>query len=265
MSGGVISMIPNAIGAKQKEDAQKAEFGRLEDERKSALAMGDALKWTPEMVSKSLGSYQRSKSPVADAFLGSFLSGNNDQAIQSTRAGAPRMQAAAKASFDQQYGGWDKLRQQDAEMRDAQPWKLKDIAGVEKFDESKVPSEVPYLDKDQAAALKEQGFDFSGGKVGGKVAGMLGLLGIKDFKTRGGQGQQLLQALSSYVQQGGSMDDAIKAMRAGNKNFKVDVDSFIQQYRPEGAVTLSKPAAAKPAAATPATAPAMSMRDRLNG
>lgn len=248
---GLIEGVMASKGAKEQQEASDDEFTRLEGERKRALAMGDALKWTPEMVSKSLGSYQRSKSPVADAFLGSFLSGNNDQAIQSTRAGAPRMKAEAKASFDQQYGGWDKLRQQDAEMRESQPWKLKDIAGVEKFDESKVPSDVPYLDKDQVSALGEQGLKYKGADLDKDALKQIKFwTGLDDLTTRGSKGQEFMQALSAYMQQGGSWKDlTFDASNKTGKMQKVNVDEFLAKYRPQGSVSLAKPAPAPPARA----------------
>ncbi len=243
---GIIGAGITAKGEQQELDEAKDQFARVEQDRERALALGDKLKWSPEKVSAALGSYQRSQSPVADAFLGSFLSGNNDQAIQSTRAGAPRLQQQARQSFDQQYGGWDKLRQQDAEMRKSQPWMIKDIGEVEKVDASKgafEASEAGYLDKDQLSALQEQGLKFKGGKPAGNTKDQIKFwTGLDDVTTRGGKGQQFLQALSSYLQQGGSWKELTIDKPGRKKNYKIDVDAFIDQYRPQGAVSLAKPA-----------------------
>lgn len=238
---GVISAGIKASGEKEQLDAAKEQLGRAEQQRKDALALGNKLDWSPEMVSKALGSYQRSQSPVADAFIGSFLSGANDQAIQSTRAGAPRAQAQARQTFDQQYGGWDKLRQQDAEMRKSQPWTIKDIGGVTKLSDEDLLGEGEYLSDAQKQALKSSGFNYDKtGKFEKTGSADLAKLAMqlsdpkKGSKLRGEKAEAYMQAAANYLGQGGKLKDLenqLWSMEVGaNLGKHMSVDDFIKKY-----------------------------------
>lgn len=66
--------------------------------------------WNPEYVSQHAPQFQRTESPVARAYLESFLTGSNPMAIQGTRAGADVARQNAQNLFNQRYGGWDALR-----------------------------------------------------------------------------------------------------------------------------------------------------------
>src|SRR5262245_17249228 len=238
-----------AAGEKEQLGAAKDELDRIGSERKRSLGLVDKLDWTPERVSAALGSYKRSESPVADAWMQSMLTGDNPALIQDTRAGATRLKAQAAQRFDQKYGGWDKLRQQDAEMRQSQPWALKDVAeadaragGKPAFEAS---PDAAYLDEDQVSALREQGLKFKDGKPDKKSLDQIKFWtkGLGDIEARGGKGQQFMQALSAYLQQGGSWKALTidnPANKKGRDN-RIDVDAFIEQYRPGGSVSLAKP------------------------
>jgi hypothetical protein len=231
-----------AAGEKEQLGAAKDELDRIEDERSRSLGLVEGLDWTPERVSAALGSYQRSKSPVADAWMQSMLTGDNPDAIADTRAGAKRQKAQAQQRFDATTGGWDKIRAEQAEMEKSQPWQLKDVA------------EAGPADPAQEKALKEAGLNIRGGQPDKDTAKQLKfwVKGIGDLSARGGKGQQFMQALSSYLQQGGSWkalteDKLNLGKKAGDQ--RIDVDEFIAKYRPQGAVSLARPAPSPPARA----------------
>jgi len=78
--------------------------------------------------------YKATTSPVARAYLESFLTGTNPDAIQGTRAGSAGImgtKSAAQGAFSQAYGGWDKLREQGkAELSAPDRFAVKPIASV---------------------------------------------------------------------------------------------------------------------------------------
>jgi hypothetical protein len=77
----------------------------------------EAGNWEPEYASEHAPGYQQTKSPVARAYLESFLTGDNPDAVQGTRAGSSGplgTKAVAQNQFNQAYGGWDKLQAQSA-------------------------------------------------------------------------------------------------------------------------------------------------------
>lgn len=242
---GLISAGIQAKGEKEQLGAAEEQLARAEQQRKDALAMGNKLDWSPEMVSKALGSYQRSQSPVADAFIGSFLSGANDQAIQSTRAGAPRAQAAARQTFDQQYGGWDKLRQQDAEMRKSQPWTIKDMGGVTKLSEEDLGAggDFDYLSKEQLGALEKGGLNLKDGAYESKGSSdvvkqlMDAADPSKGSRLKGDKAQAYMQAVANYMEQGGStkeLEKQLMQLKLGSDKVQLfktpSVDEFIKKY-----------------------------------
>lgn len=96
------------IAGKRAKQAGKDYWGRI-----------DSANWEPEYASQHAPAYQQTKSPVARAYLESFLTGNNADAVQGTRLGGTEQKAATTQNFNQAYGGWDKLQQQqNAELSD---------------------------------------------------------------------------------------------------------------------------------------------------
>jgi hypothetical protein len=116
--GNVIGGVIDADNAKdRKKEAMRDYWARL-----------DAMNLEPYQVSKQAPAYQQTKSPVARAYLESFLTGNNADAIQGTRLGATDQKATTQRNFDQAYGGWDKLqKQQNAELADNTRFQPKSI------------------------------------------------------------------------------------------------------------------------------------------
>jgi hypothetical protein len=100
--------------AQSKKDAQAL--------RQQGLDFASGLNWEPELLSDHAPVYQRSQSPIADAFLQSLLTGDNAAMIQGTRHGAPQLKAAAQQRFDQSTGGFDALRARQREMEQSTPW-----------------------------------------------------------------------------------------------------------------------------------------------
>lgn len=109
---------------KQGAEAQKDHWDRINAQNFEYAKPSDAA---PQ--------YKATVSPVARAYLESFLTGNNPDAIQGTRAGSSGMfgtKAVAQNNFDHAYGGWDKLREQGrAELTDPNRFAVKPIGSAE--------------------------------------------------------------------------------------------------------------------------------------
>lgn len=119
-------MIGDSIGkgrqAKLQLRAAKKAQTQARDSQERAVWMAQEQDWNPEYASDHIGPYQRSQSPIADAWLDSLLTGDNQSAVQGTRAGAQFEKADAGQRFNQNYGGWDALRQKQREVEAATPW-----------------------------------------------------------------------------------------------------------------------------------------------
>lgn len=132
--GGLIDAIVNmGRGVADRRAAQKnAEESR--HQRDLAMRLFQSQNHQPELMSRHIGPYERSQSPVADAFLQSLLTGQAAGAVQGTRAGAPAAQRAAQQGFDASTGGFDALRARQQAMEDAQPWAThgfnRDVSGL---------------------------------------------------------------------------------------------------------------------------------------
>lgn len=139
-AGGVISANrAKKAAAQTKKDAQK--------NRQQGLDYVAGLNWEPELLSDHAPTYQRSQSPVADAFLMSLLTGQNPAAVQGTRQGAPQLKAAAQRGFDRSTGGLDALRQRQRAMESETPWAPKPFSGPAVTEEDKWKTQAPGLNR----------------------------------------------------------------------------------------------------------------------
>jgi hypothetical protein len=104
------------------------------ENRNDAMRLFQSQNHQPELMSRHIGPYQRSQSPMADAFLESLLTGQNAGAVQGTRAGAARGKASAQRGFDASTGGFEALRARQRAMQNETPWQTRgfgrDIDGV---------------------------------------------------------------------------------------------------------------------------------------
>lgn len=130
--------------------------------RQQGMDMVANQDWQPELASDHIAPYQRAQSPVADAFLSSFLTGSNPAAVQSTRAGSGQQKAQAQQAFDRGYGGWDKLRADQAALEQSTPWAVKPFTqpavAADSIDNAKAPGLTKYgLTPDDGQLLKEAG------------------------------------------------------------------------------------------------------------
>lgn len=105
----LLSKIGGLLGTalKTKEDSK--------DANQAVYDAGDRLEsldWKPTYASDQAPDFQKAQSPAARAYLESFLSGSNPNAVQGTRLGATQDKAAAQERFDSTYGGWDKIAEQ---------------------------------------------------------------------------------------------------------------------------------------------------------
>lgn len=122
--GGIVSGITGAVGAQQQEDEAKRQLEAAQRDRQAGVQFAENLDWSPERVRDQVGTFKRSESPIADAFLQSFLTGDNPAGIQGTRAGAKFDKADAQQRFNTNFGGWDALRARQREVDASTPWKL---------------------------------------------------------------------------------------------------------------------------------------------
>lgn len=108
----------------------------------------DAGNWEPEYSSQHAPEYQQTKSPVARAYLESFLTGNNADAVQGTRAGSSGplgAKAVAQNGFNQAYGGWDKLQAQSAaELNDNTRFKPAPVSRPVRDETTEAASRYPW-------------------------------------------------------------------------------------------------------------------------
>lgn len=119
---GVGESIGKAVGAKKQLDEAKKEATRMRSDRERALGMSANQDWEPNYVNEAIAPFQRSQSPVADAFMSSLITGRNPAAVQGVRNGAPQARAAAQQSFDKSYGPVDALLSKQSAMQTATPW-----------------------------------------------------------------------------------------------------------------------------------------------
>ncbi len=122
---GIGDNIGKAVGAQKQLTESKKEQRRMRADRERALGIAAEQDWEPTYMSDHMPAYERSTSPLADAFLESMLTGDNPNAVQGTRAGAPQLQAAAQGRSDRRFGPADALLAKQREMEASQPWKVK--------------------------------------------------------------------------------------------------------------------------------------------
>jgi hypothetical protein len=152
--GGVADLangVGGYLGAKEREEAARKWIEQAMADRQSGVNLAQNLDWSPERVRDQVGTYQRSRSPVADAFLESFVTGDNPAAVQGTRYGAKIDKADAQKRFDKNYGGWDAIRAQQRQLDQSTPWAVQNPAGFTYGDEQKAGE----LSRDEIQKLQD--------------------------------------------------------------------------------------------------------------
>jgi hypothetical protein len=119
---GLFDAIVGVGNAGVRRQGEKDKLRLAKEEQARHLRLLHNQDRTPELVSDRVGAYQRSQSPIADAFLESVLTGQNPSAVQGTRAGASGQRAAAQRAFDQQTGGMAALRDRQRRAMAGAPW-----------------------------------------------------------------------------------------------------------------------------------------------
>jgi hypothetical protein len=105
-----MSELFDSIAATVKSGIGMRKAGeRAQDARRDYWERFQAADFEPEYLSDHAPEFKKANSPVARAYLESFLTGSNPDAIQGTRLGADGERAAAAQRFDRDYGGMDKL------------------------------------------------------------------------------------------------------------------------------------------------------------
>lgn len=213
---GLINAMTGAYSAKQQERSSKTAARDARADRERAAWMASQQDWTPEYASDSIGPYQRSQSPVADAFLSSLLTGDNPAAVQGTRNQAPQMKARAQQRFDASTGGWDALRQKQAQMQQSTPWEVKpierQISQPDLSDEAWKAHQAGGLSPDEMKQLLRDGFKFNEfgefrNKSSGKVAQNAMKRNAADANTPGAR--QYMRGLARTRAEGVPLEDAI--------------------------------------------------------
>lgn len=121
---GPVSAVTSVLSAQEQEKAAKAAAAAAEADRQRGVDMAKNMDWSPERVRDNVGVYQRSRAPVADAFLESVLTGRNPAAVQGTRFGANIAKHDAQKAFDRDYGGWDAVMARQRQVDESTPWKV---------------------------------------------------------------------------------------------------------------------------------------------
>ncbi len=98
-----------------KNNENKANQRAMEEARRQRFSIINSLDWEPTYASQVVQPYQKTQSPLASAFINSYLMGDNPASISSTRAGAPQLKAAAQTRMNANFGTpQDLLAQQTA-------------------------------------------------------------------------------------------------------------------------------------------------------
>lgn len=169
--------VPNpleVLAAQKQEEESKRQLEEAKADRERGVKMAQMQDWSPERVRDQVGTYQRSRSPVADAYLQSVLTGDNPAAIQGTRLGANIDKHDAQKRFDSGYGGWDSLRAQQRQMDNTTPWAVPNPTGKQYGDDKDAAklSREELRDLEQLGGVKvSTGGDFIG-TAEGKAWGM---------------------------------------------------------------------------------------------
>lgn len=121
-SGGLFDAGVGVIAANRQKKAAAQTKKDAQKNRQQGLDFVSGMDWEPELLSDYVPTYQRSQSPVADAFLMSLITGDNPATIQGTRNGAGALRNATQARFDANTGGYDALRARQREMEASVPW-----------------------------------------------------------------------------------------------------------------------------------------------
>jgi hypothetical protein len=121
----IFNTLANFGRANAESKAAQTQTRNAREARDDAMALLRNQNREPDLVSKHIGPYQRSESPIADAFLESMLTGQNPAAISSTRAGGAGQRMAAQRGFDASTGGFDALRARQQAMQGETPWRVK--------------------------------------------------------------------------------------------------------------------------------------------
>lgn len=219
-------MIGDAIGEgvqarKQLKAAKDAQKDAKKD-RERALWIQQQQDYTPEYAADHIGPYQRSESPVADAFLQSFLTGDNSSALQGTRRGAPQLQAAADARSAQRFGSVDQLLAKERELKASTPWEVKpftrEISKPDLSEDAYKASQLGYLTKEQMKALDSVGFEFKDGRFREKGSDKTAKRLMQSLKMntdlQGGQGQQVIAGIADAILAGQDLKDIKAELKA---------------------------------------------------
>lgn len=105
---------------RQRKDAEKRY--------RELLATVQAQDWEPTYTADlfknnqfgGTASFGRTQSPMARAYLESFLSGSNPNAMSSLMDPTGEQRTKAEAQFNNRYGGWDELAEKEREL-DSKP------------------------------------------------------------------------------------------------------------------------------------------------
>lgn len=162
--GGLFDAGAQVIAANRAKKGAQQTLRDARENRDQGLAYAAGLDWEPELISDHVPTYQRSTSPIADAFLQSLLTGSNPGLVQGTRNGAPQLKAAAQRNFDQETGGFDQLRARQREMEASTPWAGTPFSGPRITPEDQWGRQAPGLAKagitpSGNAALGEAGYN----------------------------------------------------------------------------------------------------------
>jgi hypothetical protein len=213
---GIGTSAGNARADKLQMREAKRERGRAIDDRERAIWGASQQDWDPELVSEHIGPYQRSRSPVADAFLESLLTGDNPAAVQGTRNQAPQMKARAQQRFNANTGGWDALRQRQAQMQQSTPWEIKpfdrQVSTPDMSNEAWTAQRAGGLAPAETKQLLRDGFKFNEfgefmNKSSGKIA--QGAMKNNAADANSPQARQYMRGLARTRAEGVPLQDAI--------------------------------------------------------
>lgn len=139
--------VKDAWATHEAEEAAKKTAKAARESRQQGLDLVAGMDYEPDLVSDHAAPYKRAQSPVADAFLSSFLDGSNPAAIQGTRAGSAPLKAQASANFKRNYGGFDALRAQQSQINQETPWAVKPFTDPVVSDDARFQGANSFLAK----------------------------------------------------------------------------------------------------------------------
>lgn len=119
---GIVDLLKEAGKAKGDRTAANKNRKSAENDRKARLAMINSMDFEPMYASQTTPTFKRTESPVARAYLESFLMGNNGDATFSGAPNSAAMKDAQQRAQNQTFGTPQERAARQQQILQETPW-----------------------------------------------------------------------------------------------------------------------------------------------